>query len=129
MKKTRISVAVLCIVLIAASVMVCSCKPKEEGNVLGTGKTSFTIEIIDLEGKTKTYTVKTDEKTLEDVLVKVGLTTETGYIKTIDGITADWDVDETWWSISVNGEMAETGASEIMVEKDAKYTFKVMQGF
>ena len=126
--QTRILAVVLFIALIAASAMFSSCKEKDK-NVLGSGEMSFTLKITDGSGETKTYTIKTDAKTLGAALVDVKLTTDTGYITTLDGISAIWD-DETqdWWQISVNGVVAEIGAFDIELEKNATYLFKIESG-
>ena len=128
MKKTRILAFILFIALIAASAMLCSCE-KDEGEVLGSGKTSFKLEITNKAGDTKTYTIKTDEKTLEDALLKVELTKDTGLITTLDGITVDQDTDESWWKFLVNGEESYLGVAEVEIEKNAVYSFEYTIGF
>ena len=51
------------------------------------------------------------------------------YIKTVNGILADYDVDGTYWGVYVNGESAVTGVDSIEVTEGATYTFKVETGF
>jgi len=123
--KTRISAIVLCFALIVTSAVFWSCKEKNEGNVVGTGKTSFTVEITGINGETKTYTVKTDEKTVGDALLKAGLTTDTEAIYTLDGITPDWDADRTYWAFYVNGENFYQGAFNAGIDKNNVYKFIV----
>jgi len=127
MKKTRFTALILCIMLIAASAAILwSCGDDE--NTLGRGSMSFKLEIIDNNGSTKTYTVKTNEKTVGDALMKVGILIEDGYIETVDGIKADWDVDEGWWGFYANGEFSMIGVFDLEPEKDAAYLFKYEKG-
>ena len=132
MKKARILSFVLCALMVAALAAVVSCEKKEEDtNTLGSGSTSFTLEITDDKGELKTYTVKTDEKTVGDALVKAGVTADAGYIQTLNGLTAVWD-DETsnywYWAFYIGREMASVGAFETEVTKDAVYAFVFTDG-
>ena len=122
MKKTRILAVILVVTLIAAAVSLYSCGEKDK-SILGSGKTTFTLEILDKDSNLKTYTINTNEKTLGDALVKVKLTKDTGYISTLDGITADYDVDEGWWGVSRNGEILNVGAFDEEIEAGAVYSF------
>ncbi len=47
------------------------------------------------------------------------------YVKTVNGITADYDTDGTYWAFYVNGEYAMTGVDSTPVEDGAVYAFKV----
>ena len=47
------------------------------------------------------------------------------YVKQVNGITADYDVDQTYWAFYINGEMAMTGVDTTDVEAGATYSFKV----
>ena len=47
------------------------------------------------------------------------------YVKTVNGITADYDVDQTYWAFYVNGEYAMAGVDSTTIEEGATYSFKV----
>ena len=86
-----------------------------DGATLGEGQHSFTLEITDADGKTITATVNTDEETVGAALTKLNIvqgdTGEYGlYIKTVNGVTADYDKDKTYWAFYIDGEYAQTGA-------------------
>ena len=71
-----------------------------DGAALGEGAHSFTLEITDADGKTITATIHTDAETVGEALSNLeivqGEDSEFGlYIKTVNGITADYDVDQT----------------------------------
>lgn len=92
---------------------------------LGEGEKSFTFE-IEVEGQTLSLSVKTDEKTVGQALVKLGLIEgEDGayglYVKKVNGITADYDTDKTYWAFYINGEYAMTGVDKTDIENGAVY--------
>jgi len=61
-----------------------------------------------------TFTIKTDAETLGDALLAHNLIAgDQGdfglYVKAVNGITADYDVDQSYWGFSKNGEYMMTG--------------------
>lgn len=104
-----------------------------DGATLGEGATSFTLEIVDLDGNSVSATINTDESKVGDALQTLGIIDgEVGsyglYIKSVNGITADYDKDGTYWAFYINGEYAMTGADMTKVEAGATYTFAVERG-
>ena len=101
-----------------------------EGCTLGEGNTEFTFTVIDKDGNETVFTVKTDETTVGKALLDVNLIagdeSEYGlYVKTVNGITADYDVDGTYWAFYINGEYAMTGVDSTDITAGSTYTFKV----
>lgn len=99
-------------------------------HVLGEGKTVFDFVVVDKDGNETKFEIHTDEKTVGEALLKVLLIEgEEGayglYVKKVNGITADYDVDQTYWAFYINGEMAMTGVDTTDVEAGATYSFKV----
>ena len=142
-KFTRILSVILCVVLIAATALFtsgCSDKntyepPKEittlsEGvSELGEGEKSFTFTITDADGNETELTVNTDKTIVGEALQELGLLAgEEGpyglYVKTVNGITYDYDADGKYWAFYINGEYALTGADETEIENGATYSFK-----
>lgn len=71
--------------------------------VLGEGDTVFDFTVVDKEGTESRFEIHTDETTVGDALTKVGLIegeeSEYGlYVKTVNGITADYDKDGVYWA-------------------------------
>ena len=133
-KSKKIMIAVFCIMLIAASAMFYSCEDEnKEENVLGKGSTSFKLEVVGDKGETKVYTIKTNEETVGDALIHNDVKLvpaadkELGYVTTVDGLTADWSVDMSYWSFYINGEYASLGAFDAEIEKDAAYKFEYVK--
>ena len=99
-------------------------------NILGEGAVVFNFIVVDKDGNETTYEIHTDKKTVGEALLEVELIEgEEGayglYVKKVNGITADYDVDQTYWAFYINGEMAMTGVDATDVEAGATYSFKV----
>ena len=85
-----------------------------DGEIIGEGKTEFPLTITDTTGLSITVTVKTDNDTVGDALVALGLIageeSEYGlYIKTVNGMTLDYDKDKMYWGFYIDGMYAMTG--------------------
>ena len=79
----------------------------------GNGKTTVQVEVKANE-QSVTFTINTDKTILGDALIEYDLITgEDGpyglYIKDVNGITADYDIDQSYWSFYKNGEYMTTG--------------------
>ena len=98
--------------------------------VLGEGATVFTFVVVDGSGVETTFEIHTDETTVGEALLELelisGEDSEYGlYVKTVNGITADYNVDATYWAFYINDEMAMSGVDTTNVEEGATYSFKV----
>ena len=136
--KKRISV-VLCLMMVLAlcfGMAACGKKaPAEtpaagwvEGQVYGSGKTSFTVSETDLDKNTVTVTVKTDKDTVGAALLELNLVSgsdsEYGLmVDTVNGITLDYNKDGKYWAFYINNEYAMTGVDSTPVEEGAAYAF------
>ena len=137
---------IVCIVLIAAMALFATgCNGKKdnagdstpdntvsqtENNVLGEGATTFTFTVTDAEGKETSYQINTDKKTVGEALLELDLIAgDEGdyglYVKTVDGITVDYDKDGKYWAFYVDGEYALTGVDSTDITEGATYSFKV----
>ena len=72
------------------------------------------------------WTVKTDREMLGDALVDHALIEgEEGpyglYVKRVNGILADYDVDQSWWAVQQNGEDLMTGVDSTPIVDGASY--------
>ena len=97
---------------------------------IGEGNTEFAFEVVLEDGTTTLYNVHTDEKTVGAALLGVNLIagddSEYGlYVKTVDGVTADYDKDGTYWAFYIDGEYASTGVDSTDVVPGSTYSFKV----
>lgn len=101
-----------------------------QNNVLGEGQTKFLFTVVDKDGNETNFEIHTDKKTVGEALLELELIDgEAGefglYVKTVNGITADYDVDQTYWAFYVDGEYALAGVDVTAIEEGAAYSFKV----
>lgn len=95
----------------------------------GEGATVFSFTVTDQDGTQKKYEIHTDAANVADALLALGLISgddsEYGlYIKVVDGITADYSVDQTYWALYVNGEYSQVGASSVSVTSGLQVELK-----
>ena len=97
-----------------------------DGETIGEGSKTFAAQIVDLDGSQISFTVKTDKTVVGEALQELGvLKGEEGpyglYIKKVNGIVADYDIDATYWSLSKGGEMLMTGADTTNITDGETY--------
>lgn len=96
-----------------------------EDKVFGEGSKTIKVEVI-AEEKSVTFTIKTDAETLGDALITHSLVEgEEGqfglYIKKVNGILADYDVDGTYWGLTKNGEYVMSGVDTTNIADGEHY--------
>lgn len=127
-KKSRLMSLIL-VVLIAAMVLsLAACGGKDEGSA-NAGTKSFTFEVVDPDGKTESFDITSDKATVGEALMDEGLVAgEDGpyglYVKTVNGITVDYETDGMYWAFYINGEYGATGCEKTEIEDGASYAFK-----
>lgn len=97
--------------------------------VVGEGETSFVFSVIDAEGQETYFDVYTDKTTVGEALLDCGLIAgdqrDYGlYVKTVNGITLDYDKDGKYWAFYVNGGYAATGVDLTQITAGEAYCFK-----
>lgn len=85
-----------------------------EDKEFGEGAKTIKVEVI-ADEKSVTFTIKTDAQTLGEALLAHTLVEgEEGqfglYIKKVNGMLADYDVDGTYWGLTKDGEYVMSGA-------------------
>ena len=103
---------------------------QSEVSVLGTGSTEFSLTVVDQEGIETPFEIHTDKQTVGEALLELGLIdgdeSEYGlYVKTVNGITVDYDTDGAYWAFYVNGEYASSGVDSTEIAEGESYSFKV----
>jgi hypothetical protein len=84
-----------------------------EDTTLGEGAKTVTVKVT-ADEKTVTFTIKTDKDILGDALVEHKLIEgeESQYglmVLKVNGMTADYDIDQTYWAFYQNGEYMMSG--------------------
>ena len=95
---------------------------------IGEGSTTFTFEVTDNDGNVSVWNVHTNESTVGDALVGVGLiegdVSDFGLMVThVNGLRADFTEDGAWWAFYIDGEMAMAGVDSTDIEEGASYAF------
>ena len=102
----------------------------DEVDVLGEDENKFLFTVVDRDGAETAFEIHTDKEIVGDALAELGLLTgeESSYglfVKAVNGIVADYEVDKTYWAFYVNGEYAMSGVDATIIEEDTSYMFKV----
>ena len=131
-----------CLVLVAAMALsMIGCGSKEEPQasaapqenagevqVLGEGATVFQFSVVDLEGNETKFEIHTDETTVGAALMQLGLIEgEDGpyglYVKVVNGVTAIYEEDGSYWAFYENGQYGLTGVDMTDINPDVAYSF------
>ena len=133
MKRLLVALSFLC-----ALALLCACAPAPsdvpdglwdgavytEDASVGTGSKTFTAEIV-AGDRSVTLTVATDASTLSEALSPLGLLQgAAGYYDTVNGMTASWDKDQSYWALYSDGVMTMYGADDAPVNGGERYTFR-----
>ena len=99
-----------------------------EDTELGAGSKTFTFRVT-ADELSVLFTIHTDEQILGDALQAHGLVagdeSQHGlYVKRVNNILADYDVDGSWWCLYVDGAMAMSGVDTTEVQSGASYEFR-----
>lgn len=149
MKKTnfkRILSIILCIVIVAAiSLFTIGCTDNSEEEttlaettvsdvteapeVIGQGEKTFFFVAEDNDGKETKWEVHSDAKTVGEALVNEGIIEgEEGpyglYVKTVNGITLDYDKDGLYWAFYEGDEYALTSVDLTDITEGEIYAFR-----
>lgn len=150
MKKTNLKKwlsGILCVVLFAGIVLCitgCGQQSKQEkkpesttsessstGEAIqvGKGNTQFYFSVVSVDGKETLFNVNTNEKTVGEALIALNLiagdASEYGlYVKTVNGVTLDYDKDGKYWAFYVNDAYATAGIDATDIEAGAHYALK-----
>ena len=94
---------------------------------LGEGAKTAVVE-VSAEEKTVRFTVNTDKATVGEALTSIDLISgekaEYGlYIKTVNGMSADYNKDKSYWGVYVNGVYSMDGVDSIEFKSGDTYRF------
>ncbi len=96
-----------------------------EDTEFGEGGNKVVVEVKAAD-KSVTFTVNTNKTTVGAALLEHGLIAgdqgEFGiYIKSVNGIIADYDINQSYWAFYIDGEYAMTGVDTTEITQDAAY--------
>ncbi len=97
----------------------------KESTTFGDGEKTLNVE-LKVNEHLITFTVKTDKNTVGEALLEHGLISgDEGpfglYVKVVNGIVPDYDVDQSYWAFYINGEYAMTGMELTEIKEGESY--------
>ena len=132
-RKTTLIIAILLAATLVFSLVSCKSEDKtvwenatyKEDTVLGEGSATFTLEVKAL-GRSVTFTISTDEVSLADALLKLSLIEGTEgdyglYLEKVNGMTADYATEGSYWALYEDGKYAASGISFTEVRDGGNY--------
>ncbi len=133
MNKTRfksILSYLLCTVLIAAMALFAfGCNDNQNASEDTGIEKSYTFIVKDAEGKETVFERKSSLKYLGDALLAEQLIEgEDGqyglYVKKVNGILADFDVNQAYWKLIVDGKESMVGVSAVEITEGGVYRYE-----
>ena len=143
-KRKAILLAVLCIAVLAAAIAIGVLNGGKNNDVtaatgitsMGEGKNVFELSVVDGEQKETLFEIRTDETVLGAALQNLGLLEgDEGpyglYVNTVNGITARYEEDGSWWCLYTREKdkeeyiMAVTGVDTTELAEGRSFRLKV----
>lgn len=95
---------------------------------IGTGEKSFVLNVVYLDGTSDNVIIHTDKTTVGEALSQLNIIDgEQGayglYVKSVNGVTADYNTDGTYWAFYVNGNYSSKGCELTDIQENTKYSF------
>ncbi len=122
-KQFKFVTCIICSVVLCLCFASCASEPNIDDlwetatytsdTTLGSGNNTVYVE-VEAGSKKVTFTINTDTQTVGDALKEHNLISgDDGpyglYVKSVNGIVADYDIDQSYWSFNKNGEYMSTG--------------------
>ena len=110
--------------------LLCVSRDPNAPTVKGEGSTVFYFNVVDKDGKETKFEIHTDKTVVGEALLELGLIEgDMGdyglYVKKVNGITAEYEVDGTYWAFYIGNDYGMTGVDMTNIEPGATYAFKV----
>ena len=98
--------------------------------ILGEGATVFDFVVVGKDGDETKFEIHTDETTVGAALLKLGLIAGEEqayglYVKTVNGVTVDYNKDGKYWAFYINDGYAMTGVDATPIQPGEVYSFRV----
>lgn len=135
MKKIVSSVSVVALLILCLLATGCQAEPVATGiwadatytadTTLGEGATVLTV-VVSAEDTSVTFTINTDKETVGAALLEHDLIEGAdGMYTVVNGMTADYNVDQTYWAFYENDAYANQGMDTTTINPEV--TYKLVQ--
>ena len=130
MKNKKLWVCLLALVLMMGAMSALWMGSRETAK---EGSKEITVAVNHKDGSKNVFAYKTDAQYLGQVLLKEELVqgTEGPYgleIHTVDGETADWNADRSYWALYIGEDYATTGADGVILTDGGEYLLEYTIG-
>ena len=115
-KKKGVALALIAVCVVASALLLCyhTFRPKPED-----GKKEIIVDVVYEDASMDSYAIATDARYLEQALEEAkGLTVEGSrtdqfglMIITVNGVTAEYDKDQAYWAVELDGKACNYGVS------------------
>ena len=134
-KSIKVAISLFLITMMCLSFMSCGNKTVDKGiwenatytedMVFGNGSKTVLVE-VKAEERALAFTIKTDKENLGEALLEHNLIAgENGpyglYVKKVNGITADYNINQAYWAFTKDGESMLTGVDGAEISDGEHY--------
>ena len=142
-KKLLVTLSIVLIAVMALVIAGCTNNKKDEPTTTesvqttekpsvihkGEGENAFVFIVTDADGNNTHFMIKSDKETVGEALMELDLISgEEGqyglYVKTVNGITLDYDKDKMYWAFYEENNYANQGVDQTPITEGGVYTFK-----
>ena len=142
-KKLLVTLSIVLIAVMALVIAGCTNNKKGEPTTIesvqttekpsvihkGEGENAFVFIVTDADGNNTHFMIKSDKETVGEALMELDLISgEEGqyglYVKTVNGITLDYDKDKMYWAFYEENNYANQGVDQTPITEGGVYTFK-----
>lgn len=129
MKNKKLIIAVIAVVVVIAVLVGIYFATRPDTSA---GEKNFTVTIVHSDGTSRELELSSGEEFLAPALRAEGILTddgvESGMYNIVDGETASWEENQSYWGFYVNGEYAMTGMNDTPIEEGAAYKLEYTIG-
>lgn len=129
---------IICFAMLVCPLCFVGCESKDNVQVnqgieykeIGQGENQFYFICVDADKNIAGFDVHTDKKTVGEALLELEIISgDDGpyglYVKYVNGIRADYDLDGKYWAFYVNDEYAVSGVDTTEIQNGQTYSFRM----
>lgn len=122
MKNKKLIIAVVAIVAVVAILLGVYFATRPTASA---GSKTFTLTVVHSDEVSKDFTITSSEEFLAPALIAEGIINdegiETGMYFTVDGETASWEENQSYWAFYIGDDYAMAGMNDTPIEDGAVY--------